>query len=108
MQNIKQEEKQYFKIKRYMDDILCIYTENDKWDHTKFLRDLCKSEVYVAPLKLEELARFVRKDVTPTDMICENKISRRLFFSQFIDFSGGAATSCTSSSCPVVVSLGYV
>ena len=37
-----------------MDDILCIYAENDKWDHTKFLQDLCKSKVYVAPLKLED------------------------------------------------------
>ena len=37
-----------------MDDILCFYVKNDKWDYEKFVSDLCKSEVYVPPLKLED------------------------------------------------------
>ena len=37
-----------------MDDILCFYVRNDKWDYAKFIQDLCKSEVYVKPLTLED------------------------------------------------------
>ena len=46
--------KPFFKIKRFMDDILCFYVRNDKWDYEKFIQDLCKSEVYVKPLTLED------------------------------------------------------
>ena len=37
-----------------MDDILCIYTKNEKWDYEKFIQDFCRSEVYVEPLSLED------------------------------------------------------
>ena len=34
-----------------------MYAENARWDSGKFLTDLCKSEVYVAPLQLEDGAK---------------------------------------------------
>ena len=43
-----------FRAKRYMDDILMIYSKNPSWDHERFLKDFEKSECYQAPLKLEE------------------------------------------------------
>ena len=46
--------KPFFTIKRFMDDILCFYVRNDKWDYETFIHDLCKSEVYVKPLTLED------------------------------------------------------
>ena len=46
--------KPFFKIKRFMDDILCFYVRNDNWDYEQFIHDLCKSEVYVKPLTLED------------------------------------------------------
>ena len=33
---------------------LCFYAQNDQWDHSTFIDDLCESEVYVKPLKLED------------------------------------------------------
>ena len=54
MQGVAPEVKRFFKIKRFMDDILCFYVRNDRWDYEKFITDLCKSEVYVKPLKLED------------------------------------------------------
>ena len=46
--------KRFFKIKRFMGDILCFYVRNDHWDYETFIKDLCKSEVYVKPLTLED------------------------------------------------------
>ena len=37
-----------------MDDILCFYSKNPQWEHERFLRDFCKSEVYAEPLRLED------------------------------------------------------
>ena len=54
MQTIQKEEKKYFKTKRYMDDVICFYSKNDKWDHENFVKDLTKSECYMAPLKLTD------------------------------------------------------
>ena len=54
MSNLNTEDKKYFKVKRFMDDIVCIYAKNPRWDHEAFVRDFCESEVYVKPLKLED------------------------------------------------------
>ena len=54
MQSLDPRIKKFFRIKRFMDDILCFYAENEQWDHQTFVEDLCKSEVYVKPLKLED------------------------------------------------------
>ena len=54
MRGVAPEVKRFFKIKRFMDDILCFYVRNDRWDYQKFIEDLCRSEVYVKPLTLED------------------------------------------------------
>ena len=53
MNTLTERDKQRFKAKRFMDDILLIYRENDTWDHKKFLKDFEASHCYQAPLKLE-------------------------------------------------------
>ena len=42
-----------FRAKRYMDDILLIFSKNPGWDYKKFV-DFERSECYQAPLTLEE------------------------------------------------------
>ena len=37
-----------------MDDVLLIYAKSAEWDHDAFLADFVKSEVYHAPLTLED------------------------------------------------------
>ena len=37
MREVPSEQKQFFKAKRYMDDILMIYAENDRWEHQAFM-----------------------------------------------------------------------
>ena len=54
MQTIQEEEKRYFKAKRYMDDVICFYSKGEAWDHDKFVRDITKSECYMSPLKLTD------------------------------------------------------
>ena len=54
MRNVDHDSKKFFRIKRFMDDILCFYVENEKWDHERFVKDLCESEIYVKPLTLED------------------------------------------------------
>ena len=54
MQTIDRESKQYFMIRRIMDDICIAYARDDaKWDSQRFIRDMGASECYQAPLKLE-------------------------------------------------------
>ena len=54
MKSIANGDKQYFTIKRFMDDILCVYSKNPQWKHEDFVRDFCRSEVYAKPLRLED------------------------------------------------------
>ena len=54
MREVPSEQKQFFKAKRYMDDILMIYAENDRWEHQAFMAKFEESECYQKPLKLEE------------------------------------------------------
>ena len=50
---MRNETKQFFTAKRFMDDILMAYVENDYWNTHAFLKDFKKSECYQQPLKLE-------------------------------------------------------
>jgi len=54
MGSLSRADKEMFRAKRYMDDILMIYSKNPSWDHERFLKDFEKSECYQAPLELEE------------------------------------------------------
>ena len=62
MRNVDHDSKKFFRIKRFMDDILCFYVENEKWDHERFVKDLCESEIYVKPLTLEDERRYILRD----------------------------------------------
>ena len=53
MQTLSEKDKEFFKAKRYMDDILVVYAKSEAWDHGRFMSDLKKSVCYQAPLKLE-------------------------------------------------------
>ena len=37
-----------------MDDVICFYSKTEAWNHHKFVRDITKSECYMAPLKLTD------------------------------------------------------
>ena len=50
-------DKEMFRAKRYMDDILLIFSKNPGWDYKKFVADFERSECYQAPLTLEEGGR---------------------------------------------------
>ena len=54
MQTINTESKQFFKAKRYMDDILTFYVTNPNFDHEKFLDEFKQSQCYWPPLNLED------------------------------------------------------
>ena len=54
MNTIDHETKEFFRAKRFMDDILLVYAKNEKWDAEAFIGDFKRSECYWAPLKLEE------------------------------------------------------
>ena len=54
MQTLKDEDKRRFRAKRFMDDILLLYTESPGWDAKKFVDDFTESTCYQKPLKLEE------------------------------------------------------
>ena len=53
MQTLSQEDKRYFRAKRYMDDIMLVYAQNPRWDAERFVRDVQRSVVYQEPLCLE-------------------------------------------------------
>ena len=52
MEGLATEDKQFFKARRYMDDILLFYAKTDRWDHEKFITDFESSTCYHPPLKL--------------------------------------------------------
>jgi hypothetical protein len=54
MQTIAQEDRQYFRMKRFMDDICVVHAKSASWDSARFVKDLAASECYQEPLKLEE------------------------------------------------------
>ena len=53
------ERKRFFRAKRYMDDILCLFAKDThgtlhrQWNAPQFIRDMERSEIYWPPLKLE-------------------------------------------------------
>ena len=53
METIAEKDKQFFRAKRFMDDILLVYAKTSRWDSDKFIRDFQASECYQKPLKLE-------------------------------------------------------
>ena len=53
METISEEDKQFFRAKRFMDDILLVYAKTSRWDSDKFISDFQESECYQKPLKLE-------------------------------------------------------
>jgi hypothetical protein len=53
MDTINARDKEFFRAKRFMDDILLIYAENPRWDAAAFIKDFQESECYQKPLKLE-------------------------------------------------------
>ena len=54
LKSIAQTDRKYFRMKRFMDDILMVYAQNSFWDSEKFVDDFVRSECYEKPLKLEE------------------------------------------------------
>ena len=46
-------DKQFFRAKRFMDDILLAYVETPRWDSARFVEDMQRSVIYQEPLKLE-------------------------------------------------------
>ena len=46
-------DKQFFRAKRFMDDILLAYVESPRWDAARFVEDMQRSVIYQEPLKLE-------------------------------------------------------
>ena len=53
MQTLTSENKQMFRARRFMDDILLWYVDSPQWDSQAFLRDFEQSTCYWDPLKLE-------------------------------------------------------
>ena len=51
MRNIEEETKQFFKTKRYLDDVLIVTADNKKWDSVEFRRQI-ETKCYEEPLKL--------------------------------------------------------
>ena len=54
MTTIHNDAKPFFKIKRYMDDILMFYAETNGLQYNKLLQDFGRSECYFPPLTLED------------------------------------------------------
>ena len=54
LQTIAAEDRQYFRMRRFMDDILVAYVDTPVWNSEKFIQDLAASQCYQEPLKLEE------------------------------------------------------
>jgi len=53
MQTLAAADKQFFKAKRFMDDILLTYVETPRWDAKGFVEDMQSSVCYQEPLELE-------------------------------------------------------
>ena len=53
LQTIAKDDRAFFKMKRFMDDILLVYAKTDAWDADKFLEDFTHSHCYQEPLRLE-------------------------------------------------------
>ena len=53
LQTLTSDNKQMFRAKRFMDDILLWYVDSPQWDSQAFLRDFEQSTCYWDPLKLE-------------------------------------------------------
>ena len=54
LQGLSAWDKQHFKARRYMDDVLLCFAKSASWDHERFLADFARSECYHEPLKLED------------------------------------------------------
>ena len=57
MAGVTDEEKMYFRAKRYMDDILYMYVRSEKWDYRSLRDKFIASECYWPPLELEDGAQ---------------------------------------------------
>ena len=53
LQTLTADSREWFLAKRYMDDLLVFYAQNERFDGERFMRDLC-GECYWPPLKLED------------------------------------------------------
>ena len=53
LQTLKEEDKKYFRMRRFMDDILTVYAITPRWDAEKFMKEFEESHCYPEPLKLE-------------------------------------------------------
>ena len=54
METVAPATKRYFRAKRFMDDILLVYAESPRFEATRFVGDLQRSECYQEPLRLEK------------------------------------------------------
>ena len=54
LESLQAQEKEMFKARRYMDDILLMYIKTQRWDNTEFIKKFEKSECYWPPLELED------------------------------------------------------
>jgi hypothetical protein len=54
LQTLTDRDKQCFRARRFMDDILMLYARPLWWDHSRFLSDFTRSECYWPPLTLED------------------------------------------------------
>ena len=59
MQTLDRETKARFAAKRFMDDILLIYSKGGGWQSDAFVRDFQQSLCYMPPLKLEEATQDI-------------------------------------------------
>ena len=53
LHTIAAEDRKYFSVKRFMDDILLVYAKTTAWDGEQFEADFAESQCYQEPLKLE-------------------------------------------------------
>ena len=54
MQTLSAKDKEFFRAKRFMDDILLVYARSPHWDAEKFVSDMQESVCYQEPLRLEK------------------------------------------------------
>ena len=54
LETIEQEDRKFFRVRRFMDDILMVYADTPQWDSKRFIDDFTRSECYMEPLKLED------------------------------------------------------
>jgi len=53
LQTIAAQDRKYFRMKQFMDDILMVYAKTSAWDAERFVSDFAKSQCYQEPLRLE-------------------------------------------------------